>query len=133
MIDVIIIGAGPAGLKIVQFQRSKEWFEYIYQNRRVNDTIEADVVMGPIANDTIYETFGIISSGYLRTDEALSLLMLGPEYIQVALKTEKAASQLTWLKADQITAESEKNMKELLKKEQEAFQQEFAEKMQRFV
>ncbi len=122
-----------AGLIIVQFQRSKEWFEYIYQNRRVNDTIEADVVMGPIANDTIYETFGIISSGYLRTDEALSLLMLGPEYIQVALKTEKAASQLTWLKADQITAESEKNMKELLKKEQEAFQQEFAEKMQRFV
>ena len=85
------------------------------------------------SNDTIYETFGIISSGYLRTDEALSLLMLGPEYIQVALKTEKAASQLTWLKADQITAESEKNMKELLKKEQEAFQQEFAEKMQRFL
>lgn len=120
-------------LKVVQFKRSKEWFEYIYQNRRVNDTIEADVVMGPIANDTIYETFGIISSGYLRTDEALSLLMLGPEYIQVALKTEKAASQLTWLKADQITAESEKNMKELLKKEQEAFQQEFAEKMQRFL
>lgn len=46
--------------------------------------------MGPIANDTIFDTLGIISSGYLKPDEALSILKIGPEYRQVAIKTEKA-------------------------------------------
>ena len=46
--------------------------------------------MGPIANDTIFDTLGIISSGYLKPDEALSILKIGLEYRQVAIKTEKA-------------------------------------------
>ncbi len=40
---------------------------------RVPDTLSADVIIGPIANDTIFETFGIISSGYLTTEQAMKL------------------------------------------------------------
>ncbi|MBE5807064.1 MAG: DUF3990 domain-containing protein [Clostridiales bacterium] len=90
------------GLDVRRFARSAEWFDYIY-NRRAKDLLEADVVVGPIANDTIFDTFGIISSGYLRPGDALDLLMIGPEYTQVAVKTDRAAAQLKWLGAETVT------------------------------
>ena len=85
-----------AGLSVVRFSRSTEWFGYIFHNRRGTDTVSADVIDGPIANDTIFDTLGVISSGYLTPGDALKLLMIGPEYRQIALKTEKAASRLRW-------------------------------------
>ena len=81
------------GLSVHRFTRSREWFEYIFANRSGSpDRLEADVVIGPIANDTIYDTFGIITSGFLKEEDALRLLLIGPEYRQIALKTEKAAA-----------------------------------------
>ncbi|MCR5596096.1 MAG: DUF3990 domain-containing protein [Lachnospiraceae bacterium] len=118
------------GLDIIELSRNREWFEYIFGNRRLNDTIKADVIIGPIANDTIYDTFGIISSGYLSTDEALKLLMIGPEYTQVVLKSEKAGQQLKWLDAVQV--HSDEDIKALLKAEEEEYQQAFADCMQSF-
>ena len=82
------------GLLIHRFNRDEDWFSYIFQNRRARDDLSVDVVIGPIANDTIFETFGIINSGFLKPEDALKLLLVGPEYNQVAIKTEKAASQL---------------------------------------
>ena len=55
------------------------------------------MVIGPIANDTIFDTFGIITSGVLAPKESMQLLMIGPKYEQIALKSEKAAAQLKWL------------------------------------
>ena len=80
-----------------------DWFRYIFQNRRVRDTLSADVIIGPISNDTIFDTLGIISSGFLSESEAMKLLMIGPEYTQVVLKTPKAAEQLRWLRSETIT------------------------------
>lgn len=90
-------------LDIKRFERSEEWFSYIYNNRRAKDGITADVVIGPIANDTIFETFGIITSGFLSPKDALSLLMIGPEYTQVVVKSGKAVSQLKWIGSKVIT------------------------------
>lgn len=86
--------------------------------------IDADVVIGPIANDTIFETFGIISSGFLKPEEALQLLMIGPEYTQVAVKSQKAADQPKWTGAEKITGVKE--YKASLKREQEEYQKLFA-------
>ena len=33
----------------------------------------------------------------------MKLLMIGPEYTQVAIKTEKALQQLRWLRSEKIT------------------------------
>jgi len=41
----------------------------------------------------------------------LRLLLIGPEYTQVAVKTEKSASCLRWIRAEKIKA-AEKNQKE---------------------
>lgn len=92
------------GLLIHSFRRDEEWFRYIFLNRRASDSLTADLVIGPIANDTIFETFGIVSSGYLKPADAMKLLMIGPEYTQVAVKTEKAVRQLRWLRSEPIAA-----------------------------
>ena len=113
------------GLAIHHFSRSTEWFEYIFHNRRMQDRLTADVIVGPIANDTIFDTLGIISSGYLKTDEAWKLLLIGPEYTQVAIKTEKAVAQLKWIGAERI----ERTDAQTLQTEQEAYQERFAEEL----
>jgi len=114
------------GLAIHRFERDRDWFDYIFRNRRVKDTLKADVVIGPIANDTIFETLGVITSGYIEPEDAMKLLMIGPEYIQAAIKTEKAMRHLRWIRAEKI----EKVRDELREAEQEEYSQAFAEVMQ---
>ena len=81
----------PEGLTVHRFKRDREWFSYLFQNRQgYPDALPCDVVMGPIANDTLYDTLGILTSGLLKDEQALQLLLLGPEYQQIVLKTEKS-------------------------------------------
>ena len=110
------------GLEVHRFARDVGWFQYIFNNRRVKDGLSADVVIGPIANDTIFDTLGIMSSGYLKPEDALKLLMIGPEYTQVAVKTEKAAKQLRWIRSERI----ERMDAAQQKAEQDAYQEQFA-------
>ena len=117
------------GLEIHSFTRSVDWFQYIFDNRRAKDSLRADVVIGPIANDTIFDTLGIMSSGYLKPEDALKLLMLGPEYTQIAIKTEKAAKQLRFIGSERI----ERVDAEQLKAEQEAYQEAFAFEMEKIL
>ncbi len=115
-----------SGLLIHRFNRDEAWFSYIFRNRRAMDDLLADVVIGPIANDTIFETFGIISSGFLKPEDAMKLLLVGPEYTQVAVKTEKAVCQLRWIRSDRI-ARMEASRR---KAEQDAYDASFARILQ---
>lgn len=118
-----------SGLSIRRFDRDEEWFRYILRNRRAEDPLSADEVTGPIANDTIFETLGIITSGFLQPADALKLLMVGPEYIQAAVKTEKAASRLKWIRSYRITGMDPAGRKA----EQEAYDASFARILQEIV
>ena len=91
-----------------------------------------DLIIGPIANDTIYDTLGVISSGFLEREEALELLLIGPEYEQVAVKSEKAVSQITWLMSRTIDNEEIRQYREIIAQEQAEYLKLFAEKMERF-
>lgn len=115
-----------SGLTVQRFERDEAWFTYIFRNRRAEDGLTADVVIGPIANDTIFNTMGVISSGFLSPPEALRLLSIGPEYTQVALKTERAAAQLRWLGCETI----EPPDAEAREREQEAYQRALGEAME---
>ena len=115
------------GLDIHEFSRDKAWFEYIFNNRRVKDMLSTDVVIGPIANDTIFDTLGIISSGFLKPEDALSLLLVGPCYTQVAVKTEKALNKLKFIESQKI----ERQDKSQKQAEEEAYQEMFASAMEK--
>ena len=118
-----------SGLDVHTFSRGVEWFQYIFYNRRAKDTLTADVVEGPIANDTIFDTLGVISSGYLEPEDALKLLMIGPSYTQIALKTERAAQRLRWIGAERIRRLEEAS----LRKEQELFEEAFGAELEKIL
>ena len=97
-----------SGLNILRFDRDEKWFRYVFSNRRsIPDSYaDFDIIIGPIANDTIYDTMGIMTSGYLSDDEALKLLCVGPQYTQIVLKTQKAADNLHFLSALTLSKET---------------------------
>ena len=116
------------GLNIKRFERNEEWFRYLFANRRgYSDGLgEFDVIIGPIANDTLYDTWGIITSGFLEESEAMELLMLGAVYEQVVLKNEKAAAALRFLGAREVSGDEIAGYRERVRMEEEAYQREFA-------
>lgn len=56
-----------------------------------------DVIIGPIAGDTLFDTLGMITSGVLTREQAIELFCLGPAFEQVVIRSEKAAAQLKWI------------------------------------
>ena len=87
----------------------------------------ADVIIGPIANDTIFDTLGITTSGLLDREQSLRLLMLGPVYNQIVIKNEKAASQLKWLKAEILDEETVRAYRKETAAEEAVFTKQFAQ------
>ena len=64
-----------------------------------------------------------------KTEDAMKLLMIGPEYTQVAIKTEKAAKQLRWVRSERI----ERMDKGLRRAEQEEYAAVFGKVLQEIV
>ena len=118
------------GLVVHEFERDVAWFDYIFSNRNgAADTLSADVVMGPIANDTIFDTLGVITSGLLTPEQSLALLMVGPTYRQVALKTERAASRLTWISAETPDAAELEGVRAAIAEAERSYLKEFNAKL----
>lgn len=115
-------------LNVKTFARDKEWFEYIYDNRNGKDDRLGifDVIIGPIANDTIYDLFGITTSGYLSSGQSLKILTTGPEYMQVVIKTEKAARALHFQSSEIIGFDEIESYRDSVRTEESAYQEQFA-------
>lgn len=120
------------GIKVHTFARDAAWFAYIYDNRRLKPDRypEADIIIGPIANDTLYDTLGIMTSGYLGAEEAMQLLMIGPAYRQIVLKTERAAGKLHFLSARELLPEETEKYAGIVADEEKAYQLQLAGKME---
>lgn len=119
-----------SGLKIHCFERGREWFRYLYGNRRYQpDRLFADVIIGPIANDTIFDTLGILTSGILKEETCEELLMIGPSYRQIAVKSERAAGQLKWLSKEVLSPEMLQKYQKIAREEEKAYQEAFALKL----
>lgn len=121
------------GLRIKRLDRDEEWFDCIFSNRNGKSDLLSgyDVIIGPIANDTLYNVFGIPTSGFLNREQSLQLLLVGPVYTQVVIRTEKAAEQLTWLSSEVLDHEKIMRMQQAMLREQEEYQALFAEKMEK--
>lgn len=113
------------GLSIKRLSKNEEWFDYISANRNGGSDAFSryDVITGPIANDTIYDMFGIITSGLLKKEIALSLLSAGPEYSQTVIKSEKAVSSLHFSKAEKISESEIAQYRQAVREEERLFQE----------
>ena len=119
-------------LKIRKLERDCKWFEYIFSNRRVRPDVysEYDVIIGPIACDTIYDTMGIITSGFLTDDEAMRLLMVGDCYTQIVLKAQRAADRLKFVSSEILSKDKIVEIQKQYAKENQKYQEAFAKAMQ---
>ncbi|MDO4866362.1 MAG: DUF3990 domain-containing protein [Clostridia bacterium] len=123
------------GLNVKQLSRDAAWYELIYRNRSgLAGNVEAwDVIIGPIANDTIYDTWGISTSGLLSREQSLALLMIGPEYVQAVIRTERAASRLRFVSARVLPEAEILQCRELVRREEAEFQRQFAAAIERML
>lgn len=122
------------GLSIKRFDRDNEWFRYVFSNRRSmpDELSEIDVIIGPIANDTIYNTMGIMTSGYLQDEEAVKLLCIGPKYEQIVIKSKKAAEQLKFISSAKVPVEEVRENRKIIAAEEEDYLKKIAEVMLEF-
>ncbi len=116
-----------ADLKIKEFNKDREWFDYINKNRnRFDDELkEFDVIIGPIANDILYDTLGLTTSGLIDLETSYKLLSLGNSYKQIVIKTEKANSNLKFIEAKELKEKDCLKLKKKMKKEEKKFQKSF--------
>ncbi len=121
------------GLKIKEFSKDEEWFNYIYKNRNnYKDYLEEyDLIIGPIANDILFNTLGITTSGLIDLEKSFKLLSLKNSYIQFAIKTEKANSNLKFIESKIIKEEDVTKLKKKFKKEEKKFQKLFFKTLNR--
>ena len=114
------------GLVIIRLGLDAQWLSYITANRRGQADMfpDADVIIGPIANDTIFDTMGIFTSGFLSEEESIHLLSVGPSYTQIVIKSKRALEHLKWTGARTIPNEDLASFAQILKDEEDEYQNE---------
>ena len=48
-----------------------EWFDFIIRNRKGTFTHDYDIILGPVADDSVYDTLFLFESGYITREEAI--------------------------------------------------------------
>jgi hypothetical protein len=115
----------PNGLRIRRLYRCGIWYDYICTNRagRSDPYAGYDAVIGPIACDTLYDTWGILTSGMVGKKLAVEAYRLGPCYRQIVLKSERALSALHFVAAQTVAKEQIAQNRATVKREEQAYQE----------
>lgn len=74
---------------------SEEWIDFVAENRfgKYNGK-KYDFIFGPVANDDVYTTFTLYTSGVLNKQQTLEALKVKELYNQLVVTSEKALSYL---------------------------------------
>ena len=83
-------------LKMIRFEKAdKEWLDFVFANRKGQCQEQYDIVIGPVADDSVYEVVRFYEIGVYDLEETLKRLKIEELYNQVLFHTEKS---LTYLK-----------------------------------
>ena len=85
-------------LKIKIFAKADEkWLDFVILNRNVNTVSIYDMVIGPVANDTLYQTLTLYEAGILTKKETIARLKVHPLFDQLAFNTPVALAHLKYI------------------------------------
>lgn len=85
-------------LKIIRFDKAdKEWLDFVYVNRKGQCQETYDIVIGPVADDSVYEVVRFYEIGVYDLEETLKRLKVEKLYNQVLFHTEKSLSYLKFI------------------------------------
>lgn len=85
-------------------QPSEEWLDFVVQNRNEDTNHGFDLVIGPVANDTLYQTFTLYEAGILTKPETIARLKVHPLFDQVSFHSYKALEHLEYRHAYPVQA-----------------------------
>lgn len=71
-------------------EASEAWLDFIILNRNSDLNPEYDLVFGPVANDTLYQTFSLYEAGILTKPETIARLKVHKLFDQYAFNTNAA-------------------------------------------
>ena len=95
---------GGSGLKTLVFHGPEEtWFDFVMANRHAKGfTHDYDIVMGPVANDNVYETLTLFEDGIISKSEAIVRLKTYKLVDQVLFHTEAALKFLRFVDSEVV-------------------------------
>jgi hypothetical protein len=97
-------------LDVLKFDApNAEWLDFVFANRQgIYKGKQYDVVIGVVADDTIYRVFSLYEAGLLTREETIKRLKIRKLYNQVTFCTEKALSHLRY--SGQLNMEKEEGV-----------------------
>lgn len=76
--------------KLRLFKNTDEsWLDFIVTNRRINSPHSYDIVMGAVANDTLYQTLALYETGILTKQETIVRLKVHTLFDQLSFHSLK--------------------------------------------
>lgn len=77
---------------------NEEWLDFVLENRSGNYKGKAyDFIFGPVANDDVYTTFTLYTSGVLTKEQAVESLKIKKLYDQLVFTSPKTLSYLGFI------------------------------------
>jgi len=85
-------------LELLRFHGANEdWLNFVLQNRKgTYSGKKYDIIIGPVANDDVYQTLRLFETGNYSFNEALIKLKIKNLFDQYVFTSEKALSMLTF-------------------------------------
>ena len=85
---------------------NEEWLDFVYANRTAKYTgMQYDVIIGPVANDTVYRVFRLYENGDIDREAVIKRLKITELFNQVTFCTEKAIAELNFIKSEKVKDE----------------------------
>ena len=79
------------------------WLDFVYANRLEKYTgKQYDVVIGPVANDTVYRVLRLFENGDIDRETVIKKLKVSKLFNQVTFRTEKAIAELKFIKSETV-------------------------------
>lgn len=74
-----------------------EWFDFIIRNRKGTFTHDYDIIIGPVADDSVYDTLFLFESGYITREEAIRKLNSAKLDGQILFHIDKSLECITYI------------------------------------
>ena len=78
---------------------SEEWLDFIFANRNGYKTTFFDIVLGPVANDSLYATLQVFEQGIITKEQAIERLKAYTLINQISFHSPKALKTLQFVES----------------------------------
>ncbi len=97
--EYVIDEKSLSNFNIKQFSgTSNEWLDFVFQNRQgIYKDETYDIIIGPVANDDVFQTFTLYETGVLTREQTLEALKVKDLYDQVVFCSEKSLILLQFM------------------------------------